>query len=220
MFHRADSFLKNKVRGFTLIELLIVIAIILILIAIALPNFLEAQMRAKVARAEGEMRGLATAIESYRTDYRRYPPNAFYEKTQFNPTFPLPVNVYGLMQLTTPVKYITQLPLDPFVPQDGVIKNGSNGDTITPSAPDKAHGLTYFYWSQESLRVNFQTETADAMKNNGINWVLLSVGPDSDLDTINLDPNDMGAMRIGATKWTYNPTNGSKSSGDISRARP
>ncbi|MBW7937580.1 MAG: prepilin-type N-terminal cleavage/methylation domain-containing protein, partial [Candidatus Omnitrophica bacterium] len=37
-----------KKAGFTLIELLIVIAIILILISIALPNFLEAQMRAKV----------------------------------------------------------------------------------------------------------------------------------------------------------------------------
>ena len=43
-------------RGFTLIELLIVIAIILILIAIALPNFLEAQERARVTRAKAELR--------------------------------------------------------------------------------------------------------------------------------------------------------------------
>jgi prepilin-type N-terminal cleavage/methylation domain-containing protein len=55
-------------RGFTLIELLIVIAIILILIAIALPNFLEAQIRAKTAKAYGEMRSLATAIEALRTE--------------------------------------------------------------------------------------------------------------------------------------------------------
>ena len=43
-------------KGFTLIELLIVIAIILILIAIALPNFLEAQERARVVRANGHLR--------------------------------------------------------------------------------------------------------------------------------------------------------------------
>lgn len=59
--------------GFTLIELLIVIAIILILIAIALPNFLSAQIRAKVARAEAEMRELATAIEFFRTEHSHYP---------------------------------------------------------------------------------------------------------------------------------------------------
>jgi prepilin-type N-terminal cleavage/methylation domain-containing protein len=54
-------------KGFTLIELLIVIAIILILIAIALPNFLEAQIRARVSKANGELRSLATALFDYNT---------------------------------------------------------------------------------------------------------------------------------------------------------
>jgi prepilin-type N-terminal cleavage/methylation domain-containing protein len=58
--------LRNR-KGFTLIELLIVIAIILILIAIALPNFLEAQIRARVTKANGEMRSLATALFDYNT---------------------------------------------------------------------------------------------------------------------------------------------------------
>lgn len=57
-----------KYRGFTLIELLIVVAIIAILAAIAVPNFLEAQTRAKVAKGVADMRTLATAIESYRID--------------------------------------------------------------------------------------------------------------------------------------------------------
>ena len=64
---------KRSSLGFTLIELLIVIAIILILIAIALPNFLEAQTRAKVTRAEADIRNLATAIEFFRTEYSNYP---------------------------------------------------------------------------------------------------------------------------------------------------
>lgn len=50
-----------KRRGFTLIELLIVIAIILILISIALPNFLEAQERARVAKAKGNLKSMKTA---------------------------------------------------------------------------------------------------------------------------------------------------------------
>ena len=57
-------------RGFTLIELLIVIAIILILIAIALPNFLEAQIRAKVVNAKANLRTIQTALEAYATDYQ------------------------------------------------------------------------------------------------------------------------------------------------------
>ncbi|MCA9442211.1 MAG: prepilin-type N-terminal cleavage/methylation domain-containing protein, partial [Candidatus Omnitrophica bacterium] len=58
---------KRKKSGFTLIELLIVIAIILILIAIALPNFLEAQIRARVTKANGELRSIATALFDYNT---------------------------------------------------------------------------------------------------------------------------------------------------------
>ena len=48
-------------RGFTLIELLIVVAIIAILAVIAVPNFLEAQTRAKVSSTKSDQRAMAVA---------------------------------------------------------------------------------------------------------------------------------------------------------------
>lgn len=97
-------------RAFTLIELLIVVAIIAILAAIAVPNFMEAQMRAKVARAKNDQRILATAMESYFVDWNDYPENSdesilSYGSQKFG----------GLIRLTTPVAFISSIPFDPFI---------------------------------------------------------------------------------------------------------
>src|SRR6187551_2410615 len=81
-------------RAFTLIELLIVVAIIAILAAIAVPNFLEAQTRSKVSRCKADMRSLATALEAYRVDYTTYmppEPSEFYQQVfdnRNNPPYP------------------------------------------------------------------------------------------------------------------------------------
>lgn len=97
-------------RAFTLIELLIVVAIIAILAAIAIPNFLNAQTRAKVSRVKGDFSSIASAAESYAVDNNTYPPGY---KT---------ADSYGLDALSSPIAYISSGSLiDPFQDPDIVL---------------------------------------------------------------------------------------------------
>ena len=70
--------MKRNKKGFTLIELLIVVAIIGIIVAIAIPNLLNAIQRAKQKRTMADMRSAGTAAEAYAVDFNHYPAAAGY----------------------------------------------------------------------------------------------------------------------------------------------
>ena len=112
----------HKKKGFTLIELLIVVAIIGILAAIAIPNFLEAQTRAKVSRVMGDMRTLGLALESYYVDWNQYPWQHLATANIMSTWWLYVVRNTGVdasagSSLTTPIAYVSSIPIDPFTTQ-------------------------------------------------------------------------------------------------------
>ena len=64
--------MKTKRKGFTLLELVVVIAIILILVVISALIYPKMVDRAKRARVESDFQAIATALESYRSDFGSY----------------------------------------------------------------------------------------------------------------------------------------------------
>ena len=67
--------LKKKKKGFTLLELLVVLAILAILIAIAIPVYKNQKEKAAITAHNANVRVLETAVESYRQDHGEYPKN-------------------------------------------------------------------------------------------------------------------------------------------------
>jgi len=206
---------RNK--GFTLIELLIVVAIIAILAAIAVPNFLEAQTRSKVSRAMADMRSLATAIEAYRTDGNIYPPMVRRTGVLNGPSV-----FYGgtngvsdrFTRLTTPISYITSVFRDPFInPQVKFALSADTGGAI----PEYD---TYDYTESRSLTAagtiaGWNTQDRAGCLTSGAGWLLVSAGPDLVNAFGGGQSNYTAAVRSKGVD--YDPTNGSVSAGDVVR---
>jgi type II secretion system protein G len=202
-----------KVRsGFTLIELLIVVAIIAILAAIAVPNFLEAQVRAKVARVKSDMRTVATGLEAYRVDANTYPPTPFCGPGAG-------VLTVVPTRLSTPISYLTTANFsDPFIDANFPDFTGLNsaGNRFTyagdnePEGFDPAAGRRYYYQlltdpRRSSPNFRLRAEVLGA-------WEMASIGPNKTRDFVEPQVAPF-YMEL------YDPTNGTVSAGNIIRTQ-
>jgi len=202
--------------GFTLIELLIVVAIIAILAAIAIPNFQQAQVRAKLSRVMADIKTVSVAMELYRLDYGFHP-------LRWDASV-LPFGLRGGegdflkwirkdtgeiggpgRLLTHPVAYLTDIPYDPFGTRS--VRKGQTPHVIRSREWDT---VSYYYRGLDPMAVGTQPWFgADYMSldfgSRGYAWSLQTCGPD---------------MSYWPT-WTqgyepyYDPTNGTVSNGDI-----
>ena len=201
---------QRTVVGFTLIELLIVVAIIGILAAIAIPNFLNAQTRAKVARVQADFNTLGVGLEAYHVDENNYPPDdwvLYGSPYVVNPPEIRQRVLRSLWRLSTPVAYIRKLPHeDPFNPSKTPVE------------------MCYVYYYDGS----------------GFNWEMTPDFPKKPTRVRNWDPGDpLGGWGVYPHKWyywklnsygpdkeaqggwvLYDPTNGTVSLGDIIRWGP
>ena len=138
-------------KGFTLIELMIVIAIIIILAAIAIPNYLRMTDRAKRSRVAADCTSVATALEAYQVDWGTYPiETADIQFGKNNTANHIVFELSGTTGATTNISANTTLTGEP----GGIdyIKVGTLTSMYNPFIPTGSTDadLDYHYWSSNS----------------------------------------------------------------------
>ena len=186
----------QPMAGFTLIELLIVVAIIAILAAIAVPNFLEAQVRSKVSRVHSDFHTIAIAINAYAVDHGRPPIDANYGVTLG--LWPSEGRDAVYQFFTTPIAYLTSAPVDVFLE-----KVGRREESRSPQK-------CYYYHCLMDPMGAVTANSADGYR-LGYIWYVRSLGP----DRVAKEPFFLDAVVSRNLANVYDPTNGTISAGDI-----
>ncbi len=202
-----------KMKAFTLIELLIVVAIIAILAAIAVPNFLEAQTRARVSRTENDLRSIALAMESYYVDNGSYLPSQGHSPLPTSST----LSHADKRLLTTPISYITTVPPDIFRPGAG--SAGSSQYLVYALGYTSSGGKSYATYPHTSWMT--WSYGPDLRSNTGGYMALWEVLENEARDMPNIGKDEDGNYIAGTTGngqgMRYDPTNGTISWGEIYR---
>ncbi|MBI1387272.1 MAG: prepilin-type N-terminal cleavage/methylation domain-containing protein [bacterium] len=197
-------------KGFTLIELLIVVAIIGILAAIAVPNFLNAQTRARVAQVEANFKALSTAFELYRVDHNSYPLHD-------------PAHAYNILNnsLTTPVGYIARVPIDIF--QQATI---SVTKSMASNAPMELHPEPLYAPAYGNVAMDKEKYTSIPKRGSGGDLTIrFKDDAEQYAKAQGMYPEGRYAVSVGPDlehtyPGVYNVSNGLTSRGDIIRVFP
>ena len=205
----------KTLRAFTLIELLIVVAIIGILAAIAVPNFLNAQTRAKVARVQSDLRSIGLALETYQVDNNIFP----WPKLPGN-------HILVVYELTTPIAYLSSNQFeDPFVPARALETLQSR--TLTHVFPSYVYVNYRGLWGQTGCGPRYGISMSacpngygmtsigpDASDSGGVHWALEMMFKNGEATP----GNAVVTSGMHANDRIYAPSNGLYSFGDIVRS--
>ena len=208
--------MKQRHNGFTLLELVVVLGIVMILTAMALPKFLTVRIRSQVVVARSHTQTLAQALDLYTLDFHRYPGSI-----PRVPSDPLGIlSSHQLTVLTSPISYVTPEAFnDPF----GVVEaqlydpNLSSGNDFPKlGQPNSLRSLLYFHYLSLAERNSKPFLGIDGAS-------VISIGPDR--------KDSLGVYRPFAPDFffgqitqdfpahpydtVYQPTNGVRSGGDI-----
>lgn len=202
-------------RGFSLLELMIGLAMLAIVAAICAPNWADSSQRSKTSRARADMRMVATALESYETDFGQYP----YDGCNYN--FGAGAGWFNFWFLphtiTTPVAYLSTNRVPdphrrgafPLTAQVGVDMRYVNVDSTWGSAWDAiqtgAPGASVYY---PARLADFGRYCLTMVGPDG------SVGPSGFPSPGTLPPFSYPASQVAIP---YDPTNGVHSTGDMIR---
>lgn len=197
---------KTHRRSFTLIELLIAVAIIGILAAIAVPNFLEAQTRSKIARVIEDLRSLGMAAEMYHIDLGQFPPHLEQQTCTEVPYY------IRYAFFTTPIAYMSSMPgREIFAPKD------TNNFTEMSEVVAETFYYTWTNFSSFGCRAeppvlwHFRTTHA---------YLLRSRGPDRLLEANAVrNAHFTATATLSSDPFLYDSTNGIVSRGDIIRTK-
>jgi type IV pilus assembly protein PilA len=224
-------------KGFTLIELLIVVALVAVVAAIAVPNFTTGRTRAKVSGTKAIQQKLFVALEAFHADHQWYPMDGLdaggysnfaldgmFQARYTTPPWDYAANfgtmatswpewsdawtINGHIELTTPVAYIAEIPEDSF--------------SINAQDPFFPGQMIYCDWCDYMSAGINEGPIPNPRGSDGAftidghidpAWYLQSFGPDG-------YKND-DLWEQGVPAYTpYDPTNGACSYGDIFKAGP
>lgn len=209
-------------RGFSLVELLIVVLIISILAAIAVPNFLDAQVRAKLAKSKSGMKTLDFAIKMLQVDrgvmlLDHQDVGSGWGKKRIEEVFFGVGDHYmqggSFSPLTTPVAYLIKIPQDPFIQNHVNIITAYTASLI--GQPNKNFGYHDYDWEEYRGRhlITHIYQSANKPYQTSIkllqgDYIISGVGPYNLLSLGEVDLYITGQL-------IYNITNGVMSFGNI-----